>query len=71
MARGARLIRTVARAALWSAAALAFLFLFLVALYAAVEPVSTLMLGRLATGRILRTALPFLSATSRRRRSPR
>ncbi len=51
MARRAGLIRTVARAALWSAAALTALFFVLVALYATVEPVSTLMLARLATGR--------------------
>ncbi len=60
MARGARIIRTVARAALWSVAALAVVFFFLVALYTAVEPVSTLMLARLATGRSYeRTPVPL------------
>jgi monofunctional biosynthetic peptidoglycan transglycosylase len=60
MARGMKAIRTVARAALWSAAALAALFFVLVALYAAVEPVSTLMLARLVTGRTYeRTAVPL------------
>ena len=44
-------IVAAARGALWTAAALVALFFGLVALYAVVDPVSTLMLARTVTGR--------------------
>ncbi len=51
MARRSSLAGAAARGALWTAAALVALFFGLVALYAVVDPVSTLMLARTVTGR--------------------
>ena len=51
MARRSSLVVAAARGALWIGLALIALFLGLVALYAVVDPVSTLMLARTATGR--------------------
>jgi monofunctional biosynthetic peptidoglycan transglycosylase len=51
MARRPALIRTAARGLLWAVGGLAGVFFALVALYAFVDPVSTLMLARIAEGR--------------------
>ncbi len=51
MARRSSLVGAAARGALWTGLALIALFLGLVALYAVVDPVSTLMLARTVTGR--------------------
>ena len=54
------LLRKVLRAALWTGLALALVFAGLVALYAVVPPVSTLMLARLAEGKSYqRTYVPL------------
>ena len=46
-----RLIRVAARTALWGGVALVVTFFALVALYAVVDPISTLMLARIVEGR--------------------
>ncbi len=51
MARRSSLVGAAARGALWTGLALIALFLSLAALYAVVDPVSTLMLARTVTGR--------------------
>ena len=51
MARRTSLVGAAARGALWTGLALIALFLGLAALYAVVDPVSTLMLARTVTGR--------------------
>ncbi len=51
MARRAGVISALARGLLWAVAGLAAAFFALVALYAVVDPVSTLMLARMAEGR--------------------
>ena len=51
MARRSSFVGAAARGALWGGLALIALFFVLVALYASIPPVSTLMLARAATGR--------------------
>ena len=51
MARRPALIRATARGLLWLGGGLAAAFFVLVALYAVVDPVSTLMLARIVEGR--------------------
>ncbi len=51
MSRRAGLLRSAARGVVWAAAALAAAFFALVALYAFVDPVSTLMLARTIEGK--------------------
>ena len=68
MARRSSLVGAAARGALWTGLALIALFLGLVALYAVVDPVSTLMLARTVAGQARR---PDCDVAQRQWRRPR